>query len=82
METPGIERHVIDGKAQYLPKVPDDDAKFKVRHAVKVLREWNQAGTFPWMERRTVNLLAPRLAWWLSLAAIGLSWLVGRKHVL
>jgi hypothetical protein len=69
---PGIERHVIDGKVKYLPKVPEDEAEFTARDAFKILREWNQDGTVQWMKRLTVNLLAPRLAWWLSLMVIGL----------
>jgi len=57
-----IEQRLIDGKVKCLPKVPNDDDLFGVRHAVKIILEWEEAGTFPWMRRRTVNLLVPRLA--------------------
>ncbi|RWB64377.1 MAG: hypothetical protein EOQ48_01805 [Mesorhizobium sp.] len=66
----GLERHVLDGKVVYLPKVPNADDKFLAQHAFKILREWNQKGTVPWMRRRTVDYLAPRLALWASILAL------------
>ncbi|WP_210168388.1 hypothetical protein [Aminobacter sp. DSM 101952] len=61
---------MVDGKVKYLPKVTNDDDTFAFRHAIKILREWDQKGTFPWMKRRTAEYLAPRLALWACLLAL------------
>lgn len=43
-------------------KVPYKEEDFRLRHALLVIREWRGADTYPWMRRRVMDYLAPRLA--------------------
>ncbi len=43
-------------------KVPHDEESFHFRHCIIVILSWSEKDTYPWMKRRTVNFLAPRLA--------------------
>jgi hypothetical protein len=55
-------------------KVPFDEEVFGFLDAMKIIREWNASDTYPFMRKNTANYLAPRLALWVSLAAVALHW--------
>lgn len=51
------------------PKIPHKQP-FGVKQTYKVLREWGWPDTYPWMKRKAVNYLAPRVAFWFSGVAL------------
>ncbi len=51
------------------PKIPHE-ATFTLGLSFKVVKEWMRPDTYPWMKRKAVNYLAPRVAFWISTIAL------------
>lgn len=48
------------------------DGDVEISHVLGVIRRWNRTETYPWMKRKIINYLAPRLAAGISVAALTL----------